>query len=213
MKKRYINIFVLTIFILLNAIILKGINTKQNNLENYFRLHIVANSNSIKDQSIKKIVAKDVYKQINEILGNNKHSSKLEVKEAIINNVNDILLASNVSLKKQNTDKTAIIKIGNIYYDKKQKEDIYMTAGVYDSMQVIIGEGKGNNFWSLIYPYSYAGIYELDEITDSTDNYTGFIENINNTNNDILTTKDFISSDNVKYKSRILELAKKMWFN
>lgn len=208
MNKRYITIILWSAFILLNTIILKNIIIKKNTLNNYFRLHVVANSNSLKDQSIKMNVASDVSETINKLIENTKASTKSDAKEVIQNNVKDILVAANFSLEKQGDSKTAFVKIGNIYYDEKTKDTIHMDAGIYDSIQVIIGAGKGKNFWSLIYPYSYAGMYELntDDILDNN-----FIPK-DADGNIILTTNDIISNEDVQYKSGIIELAKKMWF-
>ena len=30
-----------------------------------------------------------------------------------------------------------------------------MRKGTYDSIELILGKGNGENFWSLIFPYSY----------------------------------------------------------
>lgn len=209
MNKKYIVILVWSAFILLNAIILKNVATRENTLDDYFRLHVVANSNSLKDQTIKMKVSKDISEKISEVIKNINCNSKSEIKEVIQDNTKDILLVANNSLKEQGDNKTAIIKIGNIYYDEKTKDNISMNAGIYDSIQIVIGEGKGKNFWSLIYPYSYAGMYELD--TSDIDNYNYIATD--NENNTILTTNDIISNNDIQYKSGLLEFAKKMWFN
>jgi len=209
MNKKYIVMLVWTAFILLNTIILKNVVIRKSNINNYFRLHVVANSNNLKDQAIKMEVAKDINKKINEIIKDINCNSKSEIKKVIQNNTKDILIAANTSLKKQGDNKTVLIKIGDIYYDEKTKDNISMKEGVYDSIQVVIGEGKGKNFWSLIYPYSYAGMYELDTNDINNRSYI----TTDNESNTILSTNDIISDDNVQYKSGILEFAKKMWFN
>jgi hypothetical protein len=46
--------------------------------------------------------------------------------------------------------------IGKISYDEKEKDNIYMSSGIYDSIKIVIGNGNGANWWSLIYPTSLA---------------------------------------------------------
>lgn len=210
MKKKYITIILWTAFLLLNTILIKNIISQESNLDNYFRLHVVANSNSVKDQAIKMNVANDISKKISDIVKNANSNSKNDIKNAIEYNVKDILVATKFSLEKQNDYKNVSIKIGNIYYDEKINDNMIMDEGVYDSMQIIIGEGKGKNFWSLIYPYSYAGMYEINtDISDINNN----LRDTDFEGNTILSTDDIISNTNVEYKSGILEFAKKMWFN
>lgn len=209
MNKKYITVIVWIAFILLNAIILKNVIMRKNVLDSYFRLHVVANSNSIKDQKIKMNVAKTITTKIDEILKKEPTTSKSDVKKIIKDNVKEILLVANASLKNQEAKEVAMLKIGNIYYNEKTKDDMVMDAGIYDSVQIVIGEGKGNNFWSLIYPYSYAGMYKLDsDVIDNND-----LHLTDNENNTTLTTLDIISNDNVEYRSGIFEFVKKMWFN
>ena len=38
-----------------------------------------------------------------------------------------------------------------------------MKKGTYDSMQIVLGNGNGENFWTLLFPYAYNPNYELGQ--------------------------------------------------
>ena len=66
-----------------------------------------------------------------------------------------------------------------------------MDKGIYDSLQIVIGNGKGKNWWSLLYPYAYNSYVErTTEKKDDTNS---------------ITTNELISSKNITYKFGIFE--------
>ena len=150
-KKLTFCIFLLLI-ILLNLTIIYGTNITKNNIKNYFRMHIVSNSDSIDDQLLKYQVARKVSDYIDTITKNS--LSKEESKHIIINNIQEILKVADDVLKQNNSDYPIKALVGNIRYDTKTKDHTTMEAGIYDSLQIIIGDGCGQNFWSLIFPSS-----------------------------------------------------------
>ena len=180
MRKIYtLYIFVFSL-ILLNAIILFNCYKSKNNQDNYFRLHVVANSNSIDDQITKLNVAKEVNKYISNLFGNEKIYNKINTKNIVIENIDDILEVANNEISKCNENYTSYANVGKISYDKKYSDTIDMDKGIYDSIQIVLGDGKGENFWSLIFPYSYNT--ELTAFKDLNANdielKSGILENI-----------------------------------
>lgn len=119
--------------------------------EDSFRLHVVANSNSIADQIIKLKVANKIENYINTLI-NKQDITKQEVYNTIHNNMNEILSISNNELKENNIDYTSNAKLGKIYYE--EKENIYntMEEGSYDSIQILLGKAEGKNYWNLVFP-------------------------------------------------------------
>lgn len=193
MRKNYcIYIFIFSV-ILLNLFILNKLVETKNNQEDYFRLHVVANSNSIDDQIVKLKVSKKVTKYINTFINTNT-AEKNYAKGKIIDNIDEILEIANAEIKNNNTNYSAYANIGKISYDKKYSEQLDMKKGIYDSVQIVLGEGKGENFWSLIFPYVYANYEE---------------ENIKNDYND-KTNSNNITKNNIKIKSGILADIKKV---
>lgn len=87
-----------------------------------------------------------------------------------------------------------------MYYEEKTKNDVKMSEGIYDSLKIVIGEGKGENWWSLIYPNTYDSvvIYKEQENTKKDDTHH-------------LTTSDIISSKNISIKFGIIEFFKSLF--
>ncbi len=158
LKKSFI-IFIISL-ILLNITIVFATAKNNNNIASFFRIHVVANSDSIDDQLLKYQVSKEVEEYISELTLN--CVSKEECKKIIEHNVQNILALANDILVQQGYNYDLKAYIGNLEYDEKQKDDIYMSSGIYDSLKIIIGNGNGNNWWSLIYPSSIDNFSEED---------------------------------------------------
>ncbi len=194
MRKNYCAYIFIFSIILLNLFILYCSNKTKNNQENYFRLHVVANSNSIDDQIVKLKVSKKVTNYINSLLNNYNNTNKDFAKEKITENIDELLEIANIEIKNNNTDYFAYANIGKISYDKKYSDQINMKKGTYDSVQIVLGKGKGENFWSLIFPYVY--VNEEDE--NIKEDYINKIDSNN------------MMKDNIEIKSGLLEDIKKV---
>jgi len=189
MKKKYSLSICLLCFLILNILLFFNNIKLTNNQRNYFRLHIVANSNSIDDQIIKLNVTKKINEYLDTLYQNIYFSeaefySKDYIKSVISNNIDNIIEIANKELKKQDVDYSSHVNLGKIKYDKKLSDTINMDKGIYDSIQIILGEGAGENFWSLIFPYTYNPSYT------------------------ILSDSHNILKDEIKFKSSILETMK-----
>lgn len=153
-------IFILS-FILLNINLTFATNLNNNNTKNYFRIHVVANSDDIDDQMLKLKVSKSIDEYIKIITKNS--NAKEDYKKEIEENIQNILEIANTVIKENGKDYVVKAYIGNIKYDEKTKDNFSMKSGVYDSLKIIIGNGNGENWWSLIFPYSIDNINLNDE--------------------------------------------------
>lgn len=147
---------------LLNILIIYSSYKLNLNQNNYFRLHIVANSNSIDDQIVKLNVSKKITSYLESLTKKNNIKTKANSKKVIINNIDQIIEIANNEVKQNNKDYSSCVNIGKIYYEEKHSDILNMDKGIYDSIQIVLGEGKGENFWSLIFPYSYSVEYIKD---------------------------------------------------
>lgn len=175
LKKTFI-IFLLTI-ILLNLYLVYAINTNTENNE-YFRIHVVANSDSIDDQLLKYTVAKHVNEYISNVTSN--CETKNECKQAIKDNMQNILNLSNDIVSQNNCKYNIKAYIGKQLYDEKQMNNLHMNAGIYDSLKIVIGNGNGQNWWSLIYPTTFMDNTTEDFFDEDTKYSFGIIELIQN---------------------------------
>ena len=117
--------------------------------DNLIRLRVIANSNSKYDQKIKRKVKEEIEKNLIKNLDtSNITNTRKSIKKILPNIKKDI---SDLFFK-ENYNKNFSINYGDNYFPKK----IYMgntyKAGYYESLVVTIGEGKGKNWWCILFP-------------------------------------------------------------
>jgi len=114
------------------------------------RIRVIANSNSDEDQGkkiiIKSILEEKIYDLINET------TSLEEADKIIINNQKEIdnylqnqMIQNNINLKFSSS-------YGLNYFPQKVFKGVSYKAGNYKSYVVTLGEGKGDNWWCVLYP-------------------------------------------------------------
>lgn len=114
------------------------------------RLHILANSDSPEDQALKLQVRDEILDQVGEFLaGAQSRDQAVErVKEAIP----QIQEAADRVLERENSDQQAVITLEQYRFPTTQYEGFTLPAGEYLALRVILGEGKGHNWFCCLYP-------------------------------------------------------------
>ncbi|MEG0873215.1 MAG: stage II sporulation protein R [Clostridia bacterium] len=187
-------------FIVLNTYIVLNIYSKSIQKNKILRLHVVANSNTQKDQLVKQKIAAKVDTYINNIKYNKNTTNtltKIELLEQSKKRSNEILAIANTTLAEEKVEYTSKINIGKILYDKKESVNIDMEAGTYDSIQIVLGKGEGKNFWSLIFPNEQ----DIEDLQNLDTVFPG-ISNIYNNSK--------FTNQNAQYEFKLLELLKKI---
>lgn len=124
--------------------------SKANISDNILRLHIIASGNSEYDQALKLKVRNRILKEANDLF------YKAATPE------NAILTAEAKSeffkrvaideLRKNGCPDDAAIEIGQFDFPSKKYGKLTLPAGKYNAVRVIIGEGKGKNWWCVMFP-------------------------------------------------------------
>lgn len=148
-KKIILIILLLSIFLIIN-IKNYAVAISDNLNENFFRLHILANSNSKEDQNLKLKVRDKIIAYMENIT--NTCTTKDEVIKIVNNNINSFYEICNSVIKENGFDYSVSIKIGEFYFPTKYYGNISMPAGLYDSLKINIGEAKGENWWCSLFP-------------------------------------------------------------
>ena len=118
--------------------------------EEAIRFIVIANSNSKYDQDIKYKVRDKVQLKLYNLL---KDTKGIKNARNIINdNLNDIDNIVKNTLKEENYNKDYNINFGNNYFPEKTYKGITYPEGYYESLVVTLGEGKGNNWWCVLFP-------------------------------------------------------------
>lgn len=114
------------------------------------RLRVIANSDSEYDQEIKMKVSEKLQSRLYNLLKNTKG---LQEAESIINkNMSNI--ESDIKNVLNNEGYTLGYKInyGLNYFPEKKYKGVTYKAGEYESLVVTLGEGKGKNWWCVLFP-------------------------------------------------------------
>ena len=116
----------------------------------YFRIHIRANSNSVEDQDVKYLIKDRLVSELTPLLAN--ATTKDDAMKIVSNNLLLICDISNEVLASQgfNYKTRAEIKVEN--FPTRSYDTITLDSGYYDSLIVYLGEGVGDNWWCVVYP-------------------------------------------------------------
>ena len=166
------------------------------------RFHVIANSDSDKDQKLKLKVRDEVISYLQPKLEN---SNSIEESEKIIKNEYKTL--ENISKKvisKNGYNYT--VKVGLEYsnFPAKQYSSVVLPAGKYKALRISIGEGKGKNWWCVMFPPlcfvdDQNGI--IDEKTDKK-----LKEVLTEEEYDLIMAKNKSEVKNLEFKFKITEV-------
>ena len=111
------------------------------------RLHVIANSDSEIDQRVKLCVRDAILKEMNEEQ-KGKDITFLSVEE----NEEKLISAAENVLKENGCTYGCTLETGRFSFPVKSYESITLPAGKYDAVRVVLGDGKGENWWCVMFP-------------------------------------------------------------
>ncbi|SDN70197.1 stage II sporulation protein R [Acetanaerobacterium elongatum] len=114
------------------------------------RLHVIANSDSTADQSIKLKVRDTILKESGTLLFNN--PDKQNAKKRLSQNLEEIEVTANRMLAENGFDYQAQASIENKYFNTRVYDNVTLPAGYYDSLCIRLGKAQGKNWWCVVYP-------------------------------------------------------------
>lgn len=114
------------------------------------RFHILANSDSVSDQTLKMRVKESVVNYIYEKTGDFKTVD--EAKNFILNNDKTIKSIATKAIADNGYDYTVSLTFGFSDFPVKTYGDVIFPKGTYTSYTIKIGNGKGHNWWCVLYP-------------------------------------------------------------
>lgn len=126
----------------------KDKNLSQRIAPSILRFHVLANSNSARDQQIKT----DVKSFVLEALRSCPASSKEELSSYINAYKEDLECQTNTYLAEKGCNYHASINITESYFPTKAYGDLVLPCGTYDTVQVELGQARGRNWWCVLYP-------------------------------------------------------------
>ena len=157
-NKRGSGIFIilLAIFLLLISVFTykvqydRQVVFQQQLAEKVLRFHVLANSNSACDQALKLQVRDAIGGYIQENLA--VAEDKEERKKAIAEQLTDIETIARETIIREGYDYNVTAKLTVCDFPVKTYGEYTFPAGTYEALQVVIGDGAGENWWCVLYP-------------------------------------------------------------
>ena len=147
-KRLFVAIIVLSLGF--SAVSVQGKTLKNHITSAVFRLHVVANSNSAADQKLKLEVRNRIISETAELFSKAKNA---EDAEKIANANLDFLKGiCEDEISRRGFSQKVHPETGEYKFPQKTYGAITLPRGRYRALKVIIGEGKGKNWWCVMFP-------------------------------------------------------------
>ena len=124
---------------------------KCDNISNkVFRLHIIANSNSEEDQSLKLKVRDRILKDFS---GESSEAKNMQEAEVLAkDNIERLRISAQDEVYKNGYNYPVKAEIVNMHFNTRFYENVALPAGNYDALRITIGEARGKNWWCVLFP-------------------------------------------------------------
>lgn len=114
------------------------------------RFHVLANSDSEQDQELKRAVRDAILKEVSPRLA---VSQSLDESRDILKQLStDMEDIGGTVVKDWGKDYSVRTEYGDFSFPTKSYGSLVLPAGQYEALRVVIGEGKGSNWWCVLFP-------------------------------------------------------------
>lgn len=115
------------------------------------RLHVIANSDSETDQALKLEVRDRILEEAAEVFSGS--GTVAEAAAAIQAALPRLEEAGREVVRETGYDYAVSVSLeDNVWFPTKEYTDFALPQGSYTALRVVIGEGKGRNWWCVVFP-------------------------------------------------------------
>lgn len=125
------------------------------------RLHVIAASDETAEQELKLRVHDNVLEYLTPVL------DKAESPEEAQRIINGELTSIQAAAEACAGGRSVSVTLGQEYYPTREYEGFTLPAGQYQSLRVILGEGKGHNWWCVVFPPLCVSAAEQNKALDA----------------------------------------------
>ena len=118
--------------------------------EDVVRLHILANSDSEEDQSLKLRVRDAVVEAAAGWLDGAQNSQ--QALELAREQLPQLQAVAQQTVEQAGYDYPVNAELCTMYFTTRQYDTVTLPAGVYEAVRFTIGSGEGKNWWCVVYP-------------------------------------------------------------
>lgn len=150
LKKVYFAILVGLVFSIIISSVSVFADTCDDIRHDVLRLHILANSDTQADQQLKLAVRDEILSMDNQLFS--EATNLASAKTIAACKIDEIKGAAEREIKAHGYNYNVSIELKNMYFSTREYDNFTLPAGKYDALRITIGEGKGKNWWCVLYP-------------------------------------------------------------
>lgn len=127
-----------------------GLGADPDWTEQVLRLHVVAHSDSKRDQALKRAVRDALLEEITPILG--QAASLAEARAAVIMAMPLMEQTAAAVVAQWGENYQVQAELGRFHFPGKAYGLVFLPAGEYTALRLKIGEAQGANWWCILFP-------------------------------------------------------------
>ncbi|QDR80397.1 stage II sporulation protein R [Sporomusa termitida] len=116
----------------------------------YVRLHILANSDSIKDQRLKLKVRDAVITYLTPYVKD--VSDVREANTIIANHQANIIMVAKKVVGENGANYPVAVQMGTFAFPVRSYGSLVLPAGEYQAVRILLGQAAGQNWWCVLFP-------------------------------------------------------------
>ncbi len=125
------------------------------------RLHVIANSDSEDDQSLKLKVRDAILADMEQYMSSSLSTEQAE--QIIEANKDRIQRTAEECVRENGSDDSVSVVLGYENYPTREYEGVGLPAGKYYSVRVMIGQAEGKNWWCVLFPPLCVGAAKAED--------------------------------------------------
>ena len=147
--KKYLG-FLMAVILLASALMILPIHGEAGIYDSVIRLHVLAASDSDRDQALKLTVRDAVLQKTQTLLQN--VGDRAEAERILRAALPEIEAVATAALADAGAPNTVSVTLGEETYPTREYEQLAFPAGEYLSLRVLIGAAEGQNWWCVLFP-------------------------------------------------------------
>jgi len=122
----------------------------KNLRDKIIRFHIRANSDNEEDQELKLKVRDEILKEMKGKFQDIKDID--EIRKIIRDNMEEMKRIAERIIKREGKDYEVTVTLAEDSFPTRKYGNLVLPAGTYEALLITIGEGKGKNWWCVMFP-------------------------------------------------------------
>ena len=152
---KYKMLFIIGIVFIVLTVVVTGIIRYSKDVtdsisKQVIRFHVVANSDTTEDQLLKQNVRDEVIEFIEPLIS--KCETVEDTRYILEGSLPVIEEISKEVVENWGKDYQIYVALDKANFPTKSYGDVVLPAGEYEACRIVIGEGKGENWWCVMYP-------------------------------------------------------------